>query len=466
MTPTIAVLLFSLATLVLLGAVTVAVLALRNERRVRHRLDAAERELYAHEEAMTRLAELTLPRITDAIRQHTEPIVTAEVPALLQDSPFAQKVARIAVGHAADLRQVRHDTTAAVEAAAEERATARVEAAEAATRAQVAGDARAATNSAVRSFGTTVVSLGADVGQVVSNALRENRNDEVYAILSRIDHTVQQMIRQAQSYVIVSGGLPGRRWPQQTVDEVIGGATSRVRDYLRIRSGNCDQVIVSRAVEPLVHTVATLLDNALRYSPPSSFVDISFQEGHHGVTLIIDDAGVRMSQEQMEEARQVLSGERAVDINSLGPSPRVGFPGVAALARRYGFAAYVDGPNIYGGTRAMVFIPAALLVVAEPRPIDPEPVVREQPALAAATETTGRHRPAAALPAAPAPDDLADSRTTGGLPKRRRRDVAPLDDRANTADTPGRPELAAAWHSGSRHGRAAAAQSTEGQDIR
>ncbi len=468
MTPTIAVLLFCLATLVLLGAVTVAVLALRNERRVRHRLDAAERELYAHEEAMTRLAELTLPRITDEIRRHTDPVVTAEVPALLQDSPFAQKLARIAVTHAADLRQLRQDTTTAVELAAEERATARVEAAEAAARAQVAADARAATNSAVRAFGTTVVSLGADVGQVVSNALRENRNDEVYAILSRIDHTVQQMIRQAQSYVIVSGGLPGRRWPQQTVDEVIGGATSRVRDYLRIRAGHCDQVIVSRAVEPLVHTVATLLDNALRYSPPSSFVDITFQEGHHGVTLIIDDAGVRMSQEQMEEARQVLSGERVVDINSLGPSPRVGFPGVAALARRYGFAAYVDGPNIYGGTRAMVFIPAALLVAAEPepRPIEAEPVAREQIAIAAEAESTGRHRPTAALPAAPAPDDLADSRTTGGLPKRRRRDVAPPDDRANVADTPGRPELAAAWHSGSRHGRAAAAQSTEGQDIR
>ncbi|MFE6924476.1 ATP-binding protein [Nocardia sp. NPDC057663] len=473
MTPTLAVFLFGIATLVLLGAVTVAVLALRNERRVRTRLDVAERELFAHEESMTRLVELTLPRITDALRQHSEPVVTAEVPALLQDSPFAQKLARIAVAHADDLRQVQHETGVAVERVAEERTAAQVETAEAAARSQVAADARAATNSAVRAFGTTVVSLGADVGQVVSNALRENRNDEVYAILSRIDHTVQQMIRQAQSYVIVSGGLPGRRWPQQTVTEVVGGATSRVRDYLRIRTGNCDQVIVSRAVEPLVHTVATLLDNALRYSPPSSFVDITFQEGHHGVTLIIDDAGVRMSQEQMEEARQVLSGERAVDINSLGPSPRVGFPGVAALARRYGFAAYVDGPNIYGGTRAMVFIPAALLVnAADARRIDvdvPEPTSRRP--VSVATEdsmTTGKHRPPAVLPAAKVAEPEADdyARTTGGLPKRRRRAVAPLDDRANTAETPGRPELAAAWHSGSRHGRAAAEHSTEGQDIR
>ncbi|WP_280329067.1 hypothetical protein, partial [Nocardia wallacei] len=35
---------------------------------------------------------------------------------------------------------------------------------------------------------------------------------------------VQQMIRQAQSYVIVCGGLPGRRWPQQALTDVVGGA--------------------------------------------------------------------------------------------------------------------------------------------------------------------------------------------------------------------------------------------------
>ncbi|WP_410875811.1 sensor histidine kinase [Nocardia sp. A7] len=414
MTPTLAVFLFSIATVVLLGAVAVALQALRNERQVRARLVVAERELQAKDAAMDQLS----------------------------------------LAHADELR-VRAHEAALAEQAAQERVAAQVEAAQEATRAQVSADARAATSNAVRAFGTTVVSLGADVGQVVSNALRENRNDEVYATLTRIDHTVQQMIRQAQAYVIVSGGLPGRRWPQQTVGDVVGGATGRVRDYLRVRTGHCEQVVISRAVEPLVHTVATLLDNALRYSPPSSFVDISYQQGHHGVTVIIDDAGVRMSGEQMEEARQVLSGERVVDINALGPAPRVGFPGVAALARRYGFAAYVDGPNIYGGTRAMVFVPAALLVTAtevhHPKHAEaPEPVAPQ----------------AVAAVIAPEPEPAVDEheRTTGGLPKRTRRAVTPADERADTGDALARPELAAAWHSGSRHGRAAAARSTKGQD--
>jgi hypothetical protein len=415
MTPTLAVFLFSIATLVLLGAVAVALQALRNERQIRGRLAVAERDLHAKNTAMEQLS----------------------------------------LAHAEELR-VREHEAALADRAAEERSAALVEAAQEATRAQVCTDARAATSNAVRAFGTTVVSLGADVGQVVSNALRENRNDEVYATLTRIDHTVQQMIRQAQAYVIVSGGLPGRRWPQQTVGDVVGGATGRVRDYLRVRTGHCELVVMSRAVEPLVHTVATLLDNALRYSPPSSFVDISYQQGHHGVTVIIDDAGVRMSHEQMEEARQVLSGERVVDINALGPSPRVGFPGVAALARRYGFAAYVDGPNIYGGTRAMVFVPSALLVTA---------TEVHRPKHAEAPEPVAPPQPVSEISASAPELDVAElDRTTGGLPKRTRRAVAPADERTDTGEVLARPELAAAWHSGSRHGRAAAARSTKGHD--
>ncbi|MBC7299951.1 MAG: sensor histidine kinase [Nocardia sp.] len=415
MTPTLAVFLFSLATLVLLGAVAVALQALRNERRVRARLEVAERELHAKDAAMEQRS----------------------------------------LVHAEELRACADDAALA-ERAADERVASQVEATRETTRAQISADARAATSNAVRAFGTTVVSLGADVGQVVSNALRENRNDEVYATLTRIDHTVQQMIRQAQAYVIVSGGLPGRRWPQQTIGDVVGGATGRVRDYLRVRTGHCEQVVISRAVEPLVHTVATLLDNALRYSPPSSFVDISYQQGHHGVTVIIDDAGVRMSREQMEEARQVLSGERVVDINALGPSPRVGFPGVAALARRYGFAAYVDGPNIYGGTRAMVFVPAALLVTA---------TEVHQPKHAEVPEKVAPRPVSEIIAPAPQPETVEHDRTSGGLPKRTRRAVATADAPADTGETLARPELAAAWHSGSRHGRAAAARSTKGHDT-
>lgn len=436
----------------LLLALAVTILAMRNERQQRRRADAAIRERIACENALIQLAHTTLPAITDAVRRHDIPAVAVDVPVELRDSRVAEALQHIATGHAEDLRTVTEETRAMVERYGEQRRLAEVQAAEEAAKAEVAASSRAATSAAVRSFGTSVVSLGTDLGQVVSAALREHRDDAIYETLTRIDHTVQQMIRQAQSYVIVSGGLPGRRWPQQSLTDVAGGATGRVREFLRVRSGQSDRVVISRAVEPLVHTLATLLDNALRYSPPSSFVEVGFQEGHHGVTVIIDDAGMRMSPEQLEDARQVLSGERAVDIHDLGPAPKVGFPGIAALARRYGFSVHVDGPNIFGGMRAMVYVPSALLVSgAAPRLPEPElaaPVHVPVPVpVPAENETPGAE---------------IHEITSGGLPKRRRRPVAP--DRAGVPGESGqpRPELAAAWHSGSRSGRAAAERTTEG----
>ncbi|RJO73658.1 sensor histidine kinase [Nocardia panacis] len=425
------------------------------------RIDELTSEQRAREDALEHFAVTTLPSVTDAVRRfETAPAV--DLPAGLEDSRFAQYLRWIAERSADDLRVVQAEARERAVHEAEEHTQQAVVTAEDAVRGKINNTAREATSAAVRSFGTSVVSLGADVGQVVSAALREHRDDEVYATLTRIDHTVQQMIRQAQSYVIVSGGLPGRRWPAQSLTDVVGGAIGRVRDYLRVRPNQLDRIVISRAVEPLVHTLATLLDNALRYSPPTSYVDISFQEGHHGVTVIVDDAGVRMNSEQMEEARQVLANERPVDIHQLGPSPKVGFPGIAALARRYGFTVYIDGPNAYGGMRAMVYIPEALLVTpqatSEPLPQHQfiEPARVSEPVMVTSSPNGEEYTQE--------PPFAVHDITNGGLPKRRRREVSPALRADGPRTDPGlaRPEIAAAWQTGSKSGRAAVSDESEG----
>ncbi|MFD0361416.1 ATP-binding protein [Nocardia sp. GCM10030253] len=417
----------------------------------------------ALEEAVEHLAVTTLPSVSEAVRRGEITAPSIEVPAGMENSRFAQLLRWIAERYADELRLLQIETRESVNREAEDKAQAAVKSAQETARTEVESSSRAATSAAVRSFGTSVVSLGADVSQVVSAALREHRDDEVYATLTRIDHTVQQMLRQAQSYVIVCGGLPGRRWPAQSLTDVVGGATGRVRDYLRVRPNQLDRTVISRAVEPLVHTLATLLDNALRYSPPTSYVDVTFQEGHHGVTVIVDDAGVRMNPEQMEEARQVLAHERPVDIHQLGPSPKVGFPGIAALARRYGFTVYIDGPNVYGGMRAMVYIPEALLVAPQPgdngiAAVAPVPAPAE-PTPVPVPAAVGAHE----QPVEDQPFSVHDI-TSGGLPKRRRRTTAPAPApvgavRSDTEPGLARPDVAAAWQSGSKSGRAASTDS-------
>ncbi|MBF6348521.1 MULTISPECIES: ATP-binding protein [Nocardia] len=509
-----------LATLLVLGVAWYAVRAVREQQK---RLSVLERELAVREDALEHLAASTLPALSESVRRFEQTAVAPEVPPGLENSRFAQCVRWILDRVSEDLRTVQSETRETVTRETEEQTRAAVAAAEQSVRTEADSGreraeslAREATSAAVRSFGTSVVSLGADVSQVVSAALREHRDDRVYETLIRIDHTVQQMIRQAQSYVIVCGGLPGRRWPAQSLTDVVGGATGRVRDYLRVRPAQLDRVVISRAVEPLVHTLASLIDNALRYSPPTSFVDVTFQEGHHGVTVIVDDAGVRMNAEQMEESRQVLANERTVDIHQLGPAPKVGFPGIAALARRYGFTVYIDGPNAYGGMRAMVYIPEALLVAPKadndndalsnggPAPRELAAVPGGQAssvssgngnALAGNTMSarggahaaaeTGAHAAVPAPAESPAPGEWAsaaesaepgtEQRTTvhditsGGLPRRRRRAAAvpaDINDRlsgqSRTEPGQARPDIAAAWQSGSKSGRAAASENTEG----
>ncbi|MGI5217611.1 sensor histidine kinase [Nocardia sp. CA-290969] len=510
-----------LAALLVLGVAWYAVRAVREQQK---RLAVLEREIAVREDALEHLAASTLPALSESVRRFEQPAVGPEVPPGLENSRFAQCLRWIIDRASEDLRTVQSETRETVTCETEEQTRAAVAAAEQAVRTEAESGrersenlAREATSAAVRSFGTSVVSLGADVSQVVSAALREHRDDRVYETLIRIDHTVQQMIRQAQSYVIVCGGLPGRRWPAQSLTDVVGGATGRVRDYLRVRPAQLDRVVISRAVEPLVHTLASLIDNALRYSPPTSFVDVTFQEGHHGVTVIVDDAGVRMNAEQMEEARQVLANERSVDIHQLGPAPKVGFPGIAALARRYGFTVYIDGPNAYGGMRAMVYIPEALLVAPKadndndalpngssaPRELAAVPGGQassvssgtgnalagntlSSAAPAHAATDTGAHTAVTASADAPATGEWAragesaedadnEQRTTvhditsGGLPRRRRRAAAvpaDINDRLSgqprTEPGQARPDIAAAWQSGSKSGRAAASEHTEG----
>ncbi|MFI9637239.1 sensor histidine kinase [Nocardia sp. NPDC051929] len=449
----IAVVLSWILAVALVIAVAGALYAVQYARAQRAKLEALAREQRATEDTLERFAATTLPAVAESIRRFESQVPPVEVQAGMENSRLAQILRWISERYADDLSLIRSETRELTNNEGQQA----IKAAEEAARNEVASASRQATSAAVRSFGTSVVSLGADVSQVVSAALREHRDDQVYETLTRIDHTVQQMIRQAQSYVIVCGGLPGRRWPAQTLTDVVGGAIGRVREYLRVRPNQLDRVVISRAVEPLVHTLATLLDNALRYSPPTSYVDVNFQEGHHGVTVIIDDAGVRMNAEQMEEARQVLAHERPVDIHQLGPSPKVGFPGIAALARRYGFTVYIDGPNVYGGMRAMVYIPESLLVtpqnVQEVAPVTeakPEPVT--VPAQDAPSEQPGENEPSLSV----------SEITSGGLPKRRRRTVALAPVGPRTEPGLARPEVAAAWHTGSKSGRAAASDDTEG----
>jgi hypothetical protein len=268
----------------------------------------------------------------------------------------------------------------------------------------------------------------------VSIAEMQDRHDhpDVLRDLLEIDHTNAQFGRRAQAIAVLCGSWPGRQRGTSELIEVVRGATSRVRDYRRVRvNGQVDVAVESRAVEPVVLAVAELLDNAARHSQPDTTVEVTVQSAHNGACVVVDDAGVGMDGGAVERAAGLLTGRDLVDVTRLDDPPQFGFAVIGVLAARYGFSVSVDTRSPYGGVRAVVFLPTTLLT-------HPAPAVAVPP-WAGPSPTAGR--PTGAPPVLPTrrAAEPVETTTAGGLPKRRRRVPGPPDVAGQSAPVPPAP---------------------------
>ncbi|MCQ4043614.1 ATP-binding protein [Streptantibioticus rubrisoli] len=277
----------------------------------------------------------------------------------------------------------------------------------------------------------------------ISEMQERHDNPDVLQDLLAIDHTNAQFGRRAQAIAVLCGSWPGRQRAASSLEDVVRGATSRIRDYRRVEvHAQVEVAVVSRAVEPVVLTVAELLDNAARHSQPNTTVQVNLQPAHNGTAIVIDDAGVGLIEQEIRRATELLTGAgQSVDITRLGDPPQFGFAAIGVLAARYGFSVSVDTRSPYGGVRAVVFLPSALLA---PVPDEGADSVRTR------APSTARHaapkRPSGpvavpelvpesdgAQPSGAEPAPVYGS-TAGGLPKRRRRQ--PLTEPAAAAERP------------------------------
>ncbi|MCZ0990416.1 ATP-binding protein [Streptomyces diastatochromogenes] len=411
------------APLVIAGVLiaTVTLTAYFARQSAKHRARAAQWKAFASAQDLMLATAVSYgpERVAALLQQPLSGAPQFAVPDILIGSGFVENLRVLSERHVADLHRIQQETAVL-------------------TRQQVEAEARESAKTAVKSFATAMVSTGIDVSSEIAQALRRHRGGGIFETLTRIDHGVQQMLHQAQSYVVLCGGLLGQRWPASTLTDVVGAAQGAIRDYTRVQTYASDRAVIARVVGPVKLIVSHLLDNAARYSPPQTRVEVSAQNGHHGVTLLIDDAGKRMNEEQLERTRRILDGRQEVDILNTEAHPRVGFPVIALLARRYGIKVVLSDSNRYGGMCASVFLPEGLLtsIPTDLEPAAPQPAVLEAPA-----------PPQPAL-------------TENGLPTRtRRRQVqpqqAPIGRRTSTE--PARPAVIGAWQQSSRRARDAAA---------
>lgn len=333
--------------------------------------------------------------------------------------------------------------------------------------ARVQATAVRSTQAAVRSVSSALVHMAARTSRRVSEGVRAHQDDAAFETLTGIDRTVQQMLLVAQNWTLLGGGKLTRHWNTTALTDVVRAAMGYVEDHQRVAPQELPLAVKTRAVGPVVHTLALLLDNALRFSPPQSRVHVSFEQGHHGVTVIVDDSGLQMTPEQLDQAREVLTGQRIDDITQLGAIPKTGFRVAAVLARDYGFRVDVQAPNAMLGTRALLTLPHDILTtVAEATPA-PAPVQVADNAQQGALTPVPEGRLALAPPAQGPQTALAGTAeqhlgapadggtTASGLTRRKVRGTpAPARAPRPVNAEPGRPSVITSWARGTQAARA------------
>ncbi|WP_406836558.1 sensor histidine kinase [Streptomyces sp. AHU1] len=297
-----------------------------------------------------------------------------------------------------------------------------------------------------------------------NNELREmeedhGRNPEVFDDLLRIDHGTALIGRLADSIAVLGGGRPGRRWPEPVpLFSVLRGAMSRILEYRRIELHNIVDIAVDGvSVEPLIHALAELLDNATRYSPPHTKVHVTAIEVQTGIAIEIEDGGVSLSDEARGRIEELLRLAAAgVDPNVMGQAPRLGMAVVGRLAQMYGMQVSLR-QSAYGGVRAVLVAPRSMLTTdfapglahgigaTSVAGIDNGGVAGPARKPKKRKPTTGPRVPSSG--GDPREDDVpvVTEWTPGGLPQRRSRTKVPLSRRYAEARAEQETAVAAPW---------------------
>jgi signal transduction histidine kinase len=188
---------------------------------------------------------------------------------------------------------------------------------------------------------------------------RHGEDPAVFDDLLRLDHGNALVGRLADSIAVLGGARPGRQWGRAVpLYSVLRGAMSRILDYQRVELHPVSEVaVLGPAVEPLIHALAELLDNATRYSPPHTRVHLTAAEVQSGIAVEIEDGGLSLSEEGRARAERMLREAQAgIDLNDLGETPRLGLAVVGRLAQANGFQVSLR-PSAYGGVRAVLIVP-------------------------------------------------------------------------------------------------------------
>ncbi|MER7582414.1 nitrate- and nitrite sensing domain-containing protein [Kitasatospora sp. NPDC097691] len=214
---------------------------------------------------------------------------------------------------------------------------------------------------------------------------RKHEDPEVLEGLFDLDHLTARLRRYEENLVIMAGGQPQRRWrkPVPLLD-VLRAAQGEVQDYRRITLDVEGHPWLSeRAVGPVAHVLAELMENATTFSKPPTPVEVRAAIVGRGLAIEIEDRGLGMDPEQYDAANELMSRPPRTDVLARADDIRLGFHVVARLAALHGLRIEFR-PSAFGGTRVVVLVPDELVIEGDTglpddatgTPAEPIPLVR------------------------------------------------------------------------------------------
>ena len=205
------------------------------------------------------------------------------------------------------------------------------------------------------------------VDQQLSLIDRLERNEEDpdrLDSLFRLDHLAARLRRNSANLLVLAGAQLARDQREPVaLPTVTNAAVSEVEDYRRVEIGGLPEcMVIGVAAGGVIHLFAELIDNALRYSPPTTFVRISALRGGDGGVLVrIADSGLGMNDTDQRIANMRLHAGGEVTPDN---ARHMGLFVVGRIAARHGIRVGLRGATANeagSGTTAEIYLPPAVL---------------------------------------------------------------------------------------------------------
>ena len=199
---------------------------------------------------------------------------------------------------------------------------------------------------------------------LIDELQREEPDPARRANLRRVDHMASRMRRNAANLLVLAGArIPREQDDPVSLTALVRAAAAEVEESERVVAGLPQTMVAGRVAGDLMHIVAELLDNALRYSPPRSQVRVAAVHTNNGGLVIeIGDTGSGMSESDLRVTNTRLRAGGEVNPYT---ARHMGFFVVGRLAALHGFVVRLRS-TVAGkpeaGVTAGVYVPARWLV--------------------------------------------------------------------------------------------------------